>query len=240
MSATRDEPPIIRPKISLSYIAGQLEPTVVHRAQCKSRPSMFSISPDPINNENNKVSSDSSSGGKSSTPNPGESTGKTSIDSKYHVTARHTSPGSDPLTTICERHTVDIPAPPLNQPSNVILLDIRFEILALTSVAIQTVESVAATKIFFETHYNRLTSVDPTPRSLRLRRLEGELYENMMLDNIEKEEKRQGFYKGETDYLRELRVMKATHARAGGKELAASRYEVVRVSGIILSAISNC
>ena len=90
-----------------------------------------------------------------------------------------------------------------------------------------------------ETHYNKLTSVEPTPRSLRLRRLEGELYGSSML-TVEKEEERQAFYRRETHHLRELRVMKATHARLGGGEDAASRYEVVRVSTTTETAVLQC
>ena len=101
--------------------------------------------------------------------------------------------------------------------------------LIWSCVAVQTVEKVASSKVFFETHYNNLTSVETTPRSLRLRQLEEELYENTMLTGVEKEEKRHKFYRRETSHLRELRVMKGTRAQAEGKELAATKYEVIRV-----------
>ena len=118
VSATREEPAsTLRPKISLSYITGQLEPTVVRRTQCKSRPSIFSISPESMNNENNNTSSDSS-GAKTSTPSQGQSTGKTSVDSKYNIkNARHTGQGSDPLATISETDKVATPVASSNQPS---------------------------------------------------------------------------------------------------------------------------
>jgi protein-serine/threonine kinase len=68
-------------------LKGQLEPTVVHRTQFKYRPSVISIDrsvAEIIPEASPPTSPESSSNsGKSSLPRPGESTGKTSLDSKF-------------------------------------------------------------------------------------------------------------------------------------------------------------
>jgi hypothetical protein len=63
------EPSNVR-KISQLFIHD--EPTIVHRTQFKSRPSLIEPSTSP-----------STSNGKSSDPRPAQSTGKTSLDSKF-------------------------------------------------------------------------------------------------------------------------------------------------------------
>jgi protein-serine/threonine kinase len=74
-------------RFSLALLKGQLGPTVVHRTQFKSRPSVISIdrgiigtTPEPSSPTSAESTSNS---GKSSIPRPGESTGKTSLDSKF-------------------------------------------------------------------------------------------------------------------------------------------------------------
>lgn len=126
-------------KLSLSFLKGQLEPTVVHRTQFKSRPSIISMdkgilnisltpeaSPSPETSPSNSGGESSSNTGKYSTT-PGESTGKTSLESKNSAKSKAASQssenkkvcpkqilvdsGSDPLTTIPEVETVEDPEP---------------------------------------------------------------------------------------------------------------------------------
>ena len=95
-----------------------------------------------------------------------------------------------------------------------------------------TVEKAASAKVFFECHYNALTSGQLTPRSMRRRQLEGALYQDATLSQTEKDERRRAWVKDETDHLRETRVMKAGAGNAmKGKDSLASRYEVVKVLG---------
>jgi len=74
-------------RFSMVLLKGQLEPTVVHRTQFKSRPSVMSIDRGVVEitqEPSPPISPQSSSNsGKSSIPRPGESTGKTSLDSKF-------------------------------------------------------------------------------------------------------------------------------------------------------------
>ncbi len=95
-----------------------------------------------------------------------------------------------------------------------------------------TVEKAASAKVFFECHYNALTSIQLTPRSVRRRQLEGVLYQDTTLSQAEKDEKRRAWAKDETDHLRETRVMKSRSENImKGKETLASKYEVVKVLG---------
>ncbi len=70
-----------------AVLKGQLEPTIVHRTQFKSRPSVISVDKGvmeitPEGSPSTSLESGSNSG-KSSVPRPGDSTGKTSLDSKF-------------------------------------------------------------------------------------------------------------------------------------------------------------
>lgn len=86
--------------------------------------------------------------------------------------------------------------------------------------------------MFFECHYNELTGEKLTPRSVRRRQLEGILYHDAGLSPTEKDEKRRIWTKDESNHLRETRVMKARAGNAlKGKDVNASRYEVVKVLG---------
>jgi hypothetical protein len=98
-------------------------------------------------------------------------------------------------------------------------------------IAVVTVEKAAATKIFFETHYNDLLSSTVSPRSLRRREFEGALYEDSILSPAEKEEQRRAWARRETEHLREIRAMKSrTRTPVCGDQMA-SMYEVVKVLG---------
>jgi protein-serine/threonine kinase len=94
-----------------------------------------------------------------------------------------------------------------------------------------TVEKAAATKVFFECHYNELFSTPVTPRSIRRRKLEGALYEDDTLTPVEKESKRRVWARCESDHLREVRNMKSRPRGKGGKDKMASSYEIVKVLG---------
>jgi hypothetical protein len=138
--AAANPPAAIGRKISLGFLVGQPEPTVVHRQPIVHRPSLLSFSLEramkdaPINDapsiKSTSTSADSS-GIKSSPPRLGDSTGMTSLESsKTFVTLKGvSSPSSenkqvqkqiitktpervsDPLMPILEIETVEVPAP---------------------------------------------------------------------------------------------------------------------------------
>jgi protein-serine/threonine kinase len=88
-------------------------------------------------------------------------------------------------------------------------------------------------KIFFECHYNGVLASVPSPRSLRLREFEGLLYENAsVLTPAEQELQRMEWARRETNYLREIRVMKSRNGRKRkGMDTMAAQYDVVKVLG---------
>ncbi|TVY59181.1 Serine/threonine-protein kinase cbk1 [Lachnellula cervina] len=249
-------PPGLRRKLSLALSKGQLDPTVVHRLQFKSRPSIISLDKEVVEifPEGPEVSPSTSAGsssvnsGKSSVPRPGESTGKTSLDSKFSTkskgvsqhssenkkaTSKQTTPegGSNEniLTPIAEVETVEAPVP---IPSKLLYATIHDVQSTKLVQAIITVEKAAAAKIFFECHYNNLTSIALTPRSLRRRQLEQILYEDTTSTQTEKDRKRKVLSRKESEHLRETRVMKGHRSIAWkGNDITTSKYEVVKVLG---------
>lgn len=133
------------------------------------------------------------------------------------------------LTPIAEVESLDLPPEPV--PSRCFLKELYIWVTD-RSTAVITVEKAASAKVFFETHYNVLTSGQLTPRSVRRRQLEGALYQDVTLTQAEKEEKRRNWTREETDHLRETRVMKVRAGNAGqGGDAIASQYEVVKVLG---------
>jgi protein-serine/threonine kinase len=95
-----------------------------------------------------------------------------------------------------------------------------------------TVEKAASAKVFFETHYNILTSRAPTPRSIRRMNLENELLDDISSSPAEKEEKRKALMRAETNHLRQTRNMKVRSANALiNRDHKPSDYEVVKVLG---------
>lgn len=101
------------------------------------------------------------------------------------------------------------------------------------NIAVITVEKAAATKIFFECHYNTLLASGPSPRSIRRREFEGILYENSaILSPADVELRRRDWVHRESKYLRETRVMKSRNiSRKKGVDPMVSQYEVVKVLG---------
>jgi len=76
-------------KLSAALLKGQLEPTVVRRAQFKSRPSIISFDAEKgvieIAAQGSAISSPASSTLSGPMPRPGASTEKTSLDSRFSI-----------------------------------------------------------------------------------------------------------------------------------------------------------
>ncbi|TLD20287.1 hypothetical protein PspLS_08499 [Pyricularia sp. CBS 133598] len=85
------------------------------------------------------------------------------------------------------------------------------EDIAAPVPTIATVEKVVAAKIYLETFYDELLS-RPTPRNKRLQVLEGNLHRDAQ--EVRRKLYEAGFCRAESDYLREMRVMKARSIRA--------------------------
>ncbi|KAK3903087.1 AGC/NDR protein kinase, partial [Staphylotrichum tortipilum] len=98
---------------------------------------------------------------------------------------------------------------------------------SVTAPGIATVERAAAAKIFLETHFNQLLTSGPSPRQMRRQVLETELFNRarergVPLGPAETRAARNGFYRRESEYLRESRVVKARNL---GFLAAAPRWE---------------
>ncbi|KAI1640483.1 kinase-like domain-containing protein [Biscogniauxia mediterranea] len=213
--------------------------TVVHRIKSKSRPSLRSMeraaneplpacAPGAVSSfmSNSNSNSNTTSSGKSSGPMNGtNTTAKTSFDSK--LSSKDNNSGDKRPASIIRRREPETGSAP---DSN--LTTIQETALDITSPTILTVERAAAAKIFLETHFNELLS-RPSPRSIRRRYLEGELYHNDDLTPGEKELRRRMFYHRETTHLRETRVLKAKSVAAihGRRNPLVDNYEVLKILG---------
>jgi protein-serine/threonine kinase len=248
-------------KISLAMLKGQVDPTVVHRANLKpNRPVVISIDKevvDPARIDNvpgsaptspSTSAGDSISTGRKSSA-PGPSTGKTSLDSKWsskHNVMSNSAQSSENKKSV-GKHTVgdggvnenilssiaETESYATETPTPSEYLCKCFVGFYINSLlAIVTVEKAAAAKIFLECHYNDVTCSLMTSRSIRRRQLECALYEDTTSSEAEKNHKRFALAQMETDHLRETRVMKTLGIKAlAGQDVIASKYEVVKVLG---------
>ncbi|KAI1279138.1 kinase-like protein [Xylaria sp. FL0933] len=225
-------------KMSLPFLRTPLggAVTVIHRVKKKPRPSIRSVEREsdkllpasaPAILSVSTSNSNTNSSGKSSGPTNGTGTTvATSFESKlsskdndpveqrpasivHHKEAETVPTIADPgLTTIQER-AIDPPAP-----------------------TVLTVERTAAAKIYLETYFNEKFN-KPSPRSLRRRYLESELYHGLGLSPAEKDMRRAVFCQRETNHLRATRVLAARSISAMKCEHGelADDYEVLKILG---------
>jgi serine/threonine protein kinase len=105
------------------------------------------------------------------------------------------------------------------------------EMPPLVMPSVVTVETTATAKIFFETHFNSILSANHTPRSLRRRELEEKLAAEPM-SSLQRQNMRQAWLRQESEYLRQIRVLKTrTNEAKGGQRVAIAGYEVIKVLG---------
>jgi hypothetical protein len=114
-------------------------------------------------------------------------------------------------------------------------LDTNQEIpFGLWSPGIATVERAAAAKIHLEIYFNELLASGPSPRQMRQQMLETDLFNRARqrgtpLTAAEMQAARAQFSRRESEYLRELRVLKTRSLRALARSRAAG--EAGRVMG---------
>lgn len=163
-----------------------------------------------------------------------DSTEKTSLDSKFRLSSLGNL-HRDPNTRALDKRLHNARSSP---DSN--LTTIQEAALDRASPTVLTVERAAAAKVYLETYYNEHLSPGPSPRSIRLRLLEAQIFSEGGVDALNSEEAetiRTEFCRRESEHLREMRVMKTRSIRA----LAAERdnpdgclvndYEVVKILG---------
>lgn len=242
----------LRDKMSGALFRTHGDPTA--RSPSKSRPSLRQL--DTLQHEDaltqkgtkslkvtqstSKVSQDDTSSSyistntDSSKPSAIDSTQKTSLDSKFRLSSLGNL-HRDPNTRILDKRLHNARSSP---DSN--LTTIQEAALDRASPTVLTVERAAAAKVYLETYYNEHLSPGPSPRSIRLRLLEAQIFSEGGVDALNSEEAetvRSEFCRRESEHLREMRVMKTRSIRA----LAAERdnpdgclvndYEVVKILG---------
>jgi len=233
---TSEQPPNRRRlfgKLSLPFLKTTLEGavTVIHRVKSKSRPVARSME----RSANNKPmpasapailsvstsNSNTNSSGKSSGPT---TTAKTSFESK--LSGKDNDVGEKRPATIVHHNEPEM-VPKLTDSG---LCTIQEKAVEPPSPTIRTVEKAAAAKIYLETYFNGKFN-NPSPRSLRRRYLESELYHCLDLSPVEKDMRRALFCEQETNYLRESRALaaKSIGAIKGDHNELADGYEVLKI-----------
>ncbi|KAI0890605.1 kinase-like domain-containing protein [Annulohypoxylon maeteangense] len=229
-----------RKKMSMPFLRSPFgaSVTVIHRIRSKSRPSFESGErtandslhpPETIISSNSGGNSYSNSNTTSSGKSSGQTTGGTVTTGKTSFESKRENNSGDKKTFLVIRDKEPETSTSIPESN---LTTIQETALDITSPTILTVERAAAAKIFLETYYDEQLS-KPSPRSLRRRYLEGELYHGNGLTEAEKDARRRKFYKQETDYLRESRVLKAKSIGAvqGKHNQLAGGYEVLKILG---------
>lgn len=215
---------------------------ILYRKSTKPRPSLPSLetqgqstnptcapgcttSPSDRNSNSNSTSNATSSGKSSGQTHATTTTAKTSLDSK--LSSRDHGSSDKRSTTVIRSERPEGSAVP-----DLSLTTIQETALDLASPTILTVEKAAAAKIYLELYFNEHLN-KPTPRSLRRRHLEVELYHSNGLTLAEKNIRLQIFYKQETDHLRETRALKAKSlvTTQENRTTLADNYEVLKILG---------
>ncbi|KAF4547463.1 Protein kinase domain-containing protein 36 [Elsinoe fawcettii] len=97
--------------------------------------------------------------------------------------------------------------------------------------SIATAEKAAATKIYLETHFNKLLAAGPTERSLRRQSLQAYLVSLPVTDE-QRLFATMEYYQAETAHTRQVRVLKTSSLiRHEMKGIGIAGYEVVRILG---------
>ncbi|KAI0446800.1 kinase-like domain-containing protein [Xylaria telfairii] len=210
--------------------------TVIRRVKKKSRPSIRSLERTvdkvmpvsaPAILSISTPNSNTNSSGKSSGPTNGTgTTPATSFESK--LSGKDNDPVEQRSASIVH-HKQPETVSAITDPG---LTTIQERAMEPPSPTILTVEKAAAAKIYLETYFNEKIN-KPSPRSLRRRYLESELYYGLGLSRAEKDMRRALFYQRETNHLRETRVLAARSLCAINREHGelADDYEVLKILG---------
>ncbi|KAL8738762.1 MAG: hypothetical protein Q9181_000517 [Wetmoreana brouardii] len=206
-------------------------PTIIHRASHRARPSIHSLyeKPAPDTHNTQKLDAQSSTDPSSYTNSSGvffngRSTGKTSLSS--NMASLHVPKNKDRSERV-EKF--------LNQGPSVNHREARESSLTpieeTPAPTIITVETAANAKIFFETYFNALLSSHISPRSVRRCELEMRLQAEAL--NAEQRQREWAYWLlQESEHLRKTRVLKSrVNTTTGRSGVATAGFEVVKVLG---------
>lgn len=201
-------------------------PTVIHRPNLRSRPSIHSLHSASPQDSTAPSSFNNTSG--SGSPG-GISTGQTSVDSNLRCPKlRDRSERYSPLgkNSIIESRILE-KSKALETP----LTPIEETPAMMPVPTVVTVETTANAKIFFETHFDSILSGKLSPRSLRRHELESR-FQRKKMSSEQRQIEREIWQSKETEHLRRARVLKSRTNQMNGKGgVAVAGYEVVRVLG---------
>lgn len=211
-------------------------PTIIHRPNLRTRPSLLSMHEDLPQEPgaqsdqelSPQVSTAPSSYNYSGSVSVGDpSTGKTSLESNV-ASLRSTKapdgnerPSDTANLATAEKIAHEKPLTPIQEAPPVI------------NPTVVTVETTANAKIFFETHFNSLLAGHTSPRSMRRNDLEFRL-ESQSMSEEQRQQERSAWAAHESEHLRQTRVLKSKTnevSKGSGSGVAVAGYEVVRILG---------
>lgn len=211
-------------------------PTIVHRPNLRTRPSLLSMHEDTPQDPrahsdlelSPQVSTAPSSYNYSGSVSAGDpSTGKTSLESNVaSLLSAKAADSNENTSGIAKLAAGEIiarekPLTPIQEAPPVV------------TPTVATVETTANTKVFFETHFNSLLAGHATPRSIRRNDLEVRLESQSMSDE-QRQHERAAWAAYESEHLRQTRVLKTKTneiSKSSGSGVAVAGYEVVRILG---------
>lgn len=121
--------------------------------------------------------------------------------------------------------------PPIQEDSGRFLMIPVQEAPIEAEPSVTTVENVAAAKVYFETHFQKLLLEPTSPRSTRRKKFE-QMMADLGLAHEERIEARQQWNKTESDHLRQIRVLNASSVvRHRVKGVSIAGFDVIRVLG---------
>ena len=211
-------------------------PTIVHRPNLRTRPSLLSMHEDPPHDPSAltdlelspRVSTTPSSYNYSGSVSAGDpSTGKTSLESNVaSLRSAKAADGNENLSGTTNLAAAEViarekPLTPIQEAPPVI------------APTVVTVETTANAKVFFETHFNSLLAGHASPRSIRRNDLELRL-ESQSMSHEQRQQERAAWAAYESEHLRQTRVLKSKTneiSKGSGSGVAVAGYEVVRILG---------
>ena len=211
-------------------------PTIVHRPNLRTRPSLLSMHEDPPHDPSAQIEQDlktrlsttPSSCNYSGSVSAGDpSTGKTSLESNVaslrsaKIVDGKENPGDTANLTTAGIIAREKPLTPIQEAPPVI------------TPTVVTVETTANAKIFFETHFNSLLAGHASPRSIRRNDFEQRL-ESLSTSEEQRQKQRSAWAAYESEHLRQTRVLKSKTngaSKGSGSGVAVAGYEVVRILG---------
>ncbi|KAL8689057.1 MAG: hypothetical protein Q9218_005182 [Villophora microphyllina] len=227
--------PAIAQQISYKLSSTLDNPTVIHHANHRARPSIQSLQDKPVLDAHNvqKLNAQSSTDPSTYTNSSGafvggRSTGKTSLSS--HMASLHAPKNKDRSERIERLMHPGSTALNQGETRDTSLTPIE-ETPQIAAPTIVTVETAANAKIFFETYFNNLLSADKSSRSLR----RCELEKRLKLEALSEEHslrERALWSLQESDQLRKTRLLKSkANCTTGRSGVTTAGFEVVKVLG---------